>query len=885
MAVAEIKKEDVSPTPEALQMETANQFLSALFCPEDLVIFRPIESWTEGGKKKNRVSYRRTSHHKISPNRNRFLSLYWNREVEEEYLNLYFGVCPRFGRAGQFDLAWQIRKVVALWTDIDHISTEQALQRVEAAQLPQPSIFVNSGNGAHLYWLLDVPFIIEADVPPAVQDEWIELPTGKKKPRKFIVQDGERLYLDKHKHLSKLSTSAHDIQDILAGIANRIGGDHTTDLSRLLRLPGSMNRKDQRNGKPPVPTELVRCDPCIRYPLSLFEPFKVVSATTQRAQNVLAMPLPKVRKPTNGKQDRLSLLIAASEIANSGNRSEADFAVCCFAIENGFDAESVWSQVQNVGKFAEGGQRYFDLTWKSASHNTQEISLDKILNQKSTKKDRAPSSDADDSSANGSSRQVITIDESFSFVADTLHAVTDCMVSTGNCFRRADQTVAIHDDKILSILNSAELAGLLSQFVEFCFSKDDESEYKPFPSTYANTWLNNHVELSRLPLIKAYVHNPVYSEDWRLIAPGFDKETGIYYSGTEIEPRSDTKHIDALLGDFCFKTPGDRTNYIGMMVTMVLIPRFIGSKPATLFCANQAGLGKTILAQIFSLLRDGKRCETISYNPNDEEFEKRLGAHVRRGHTTIIIDNAKSNGRNPKIESACLERSITDPILSFRLLGASDTIRTENSHFLCITANSPEVSRDLVSRSLVVNLNFEGDPSRRTFAIDDPEGYALTHRNEILGELLGLVERWKAAGSALAKTNTRFNKQGWGNIVGGILAVAGQPEFLSNAEEAAAQLDETKRDFAELVDVLADHPQGTWTPAELVEQCAVHKLLADAIGQGSAKSKTTRMGTVAGRFVNEAFKFDDDRIFTFIREPARKCNVYRVADTQKSAEP
>ena len=33
--------------------------------------------------------------------------------------------------------------------------------------------------------------------------------------------------------------------------------------------------------------------------------------------------------------------------------------------------------------------------------------------------------------------------------------------------------------------------------------------------------------------------------------------------------------------------------------------------------------------------------ETATYNPNDEEFEKRLGAIVRRGVTTIIIDNAK----------------------------------------------------------------------------------------------------------------------------------------------------------------------------------------------------------------------------------------------------
>lgn len=91
------------------------------------------------------------------------------------------------------------------------------------------------------------------------------------------------------------------------------------------------------------------------------------------------------------------------------------------------------------------------------------------------------------------------------------------------------------------------------------------------------------------------------------------------------------------------------------------------------------------------------------------------------GATTIIIDKVKSRDRNPKIESACLERSITDPILSFRLLGQSSSIRAENSHIFCITANMPDVSRDLVTRSVIINLDYDGDPEKREFCIADPE--------------------------------------------------------------------------------------------------------------------------------------------------------------------
>ena len=47
-----------------------------------------------------------------------------------------------------------------------------------------------------------------------------------------------------------------------------------------------------------------------------------------------------------------------------------------------------------------------------------------------------------------------------------------------------------------------------------------------------------------------------------------------------------------------------------------------------------------------------------------------------------------------------------------------------------------------------------------------PSGTTL--RVELLAELCGMVERWKAAGRPQASVETRFNKKGWGRIVGGV---------------------------------------------------------------------------------------------------------------------
>jgi hypothetical protein len=186
------------------------------------------------------------------------------------------------------------------------------------------------------------------------------------------------------------------------------------------------------------------------------------------------------------------------------------------------------------------------------------------------------------------------------------------------------------------------------------------------------------------------------------------------------------------------------------------------------------------------------------------------------------------------------------------------------------------VSRDLVTRSTAINLYCEGDPVRRAFSIANPEDYAEQQRLELLGELIGMVERWKAVGTPKANVESRFNKRGWGTIVGGIIEVCGEPDFMANAEEAAMSLDETGREFTELIGVLVEHPQGLWTAAELVELCNKNGLLTADLGDGSPRSLATKMGTLAGRFVSERFPLADGRQAVFQRSANRKGNVYRV---------
>src|SRR5262249_15299654 len=160
----------------------------------------------------------------------------------------------------------------------------------------------------------------------------------------------------------KITPRAERVQFVLAGIAKKIGGDHTQDLSRLLRLPCTMNRKDERNGKTPLPCELVECDPSRRYAFGEFEHFADAAPEQVEAREAAKMKLPKGCL-TQGRQNRLNDLINLCAAAEVGERSGHDFRLCCWAIEQGLDREKIWPEVQEVGKFKERGRQYFDLTW------------------------------------------------------------------------------------------------------------------------------------------------------------------------------------------------------------------------------------------------------------------------------------------------------------------------------------------------------------------------------------------------------------------------------------------------------------------------------------------------------------------------------------------
>ncbi len=274
---------------------SAVTLLTALFEPSDLILFRPVETWTESRRKRSRVDTGNVCYRSAKPTTLEQTVARLQEASETERTNLFFGVCPRAGGKGRFDLAWQIRTVRCLWADLDNCTVEQAIERCTSQSMPKPTAIVNSGNGVHLYWALDQAFLIDdVGVPPPVETQWVEGTDGRKKPKRYILDGSDRIFLNRRHDLTKPSPKALQVHDLLAGIASAINSDHTTDLTRLLRLPGTLNRKDQRNGREPVKAELVDCDGSRKYSIGVFQRFAKSSEENKRQHQISAMPSPPI---------------------------------------------------------------------------------------------------------------------------------------------------------------------------------------------------------------------------------------------------------------------------------------------------------------------------------------------------------------------------------------------------------------------------------------------------------------------------------------------------------------------------------------------------------------------------------------------------------------
>lgn len=245
--------------------------------------------------------------------------------------------------------------------------------------------------------------------------------------------------------------------------------------------------------------------------------------------------------------------------------------------------------------------------------------------------------------------------------------------------------------------------------------------------------------------------------------------------------------LDELLGDFPLHTEADRANALATLITP-FIRDMIPTSPLAVIDAKEAGSGKNLMADIISILTTGKSAQTLPYTVDDNEQRKVITSAFRSGVSILLFDEAH------EIEGASFARALTSHSYQDRVLGSSALAEFPNNRTWISLGNQVQIKGDMARRVYRVRLEYNGaGPESREasqFRHPDLRQWALDNRRDLVTACLIMVRAWHSLGRPQAKLPFRMGSfERWQETLAGILWVAGVEDFLANVPQWRSESD------------------------------------------------------------------------------------------------
>ena len=211
--------------------------------------------------------------------------------------------------------------------------------------------------------------------------------------------------------------------------------------------------------------------------------------------------------------------------------------------------------------------------------------------------------------------------------------------------------------------------------------------------------------------------------------PHVPKVDDIYYWPCNL-PDSDGTALAELLDHLNPETETDRA----LMLAALMTPAWggpPGTRPAFVFTSlHGRGSGKTKTVELFARIWGG--AVSIGEDEDWEQVKTRLLSDDSFTRRIVIIDNIKG-----RLSRGGLEAAITSHSIDGRRLYVGQASRP-NMITWYITANSPDLSRDLAERSVIIKV---GQPQHAAAWTAWSEKFIATRRADVIADLLTILRR------------------------------------------------------------------------------------------------------------------------------------------------
>lgn len=669
--------------------------------------------------------------------------------------DVYFGVHPCFAipptnalgePAAPEDVRSQNDYIAAFngpYTDFDwdDITTEQALERVQAKD-PPPSFVVASGPPGHLhcYWLLRDTFTIDnaddrAEIA-AFQAAWVDHVGGDKKAK---------------------------------------------DLARVLRVPGNVHDK-RAKGAPCMYPVRVLAAPMFLYEMDDLQ----AKLKTNGRPKVVAVPrvVANVQddEPPTGTQDAwVGDIIPRHERHEYLSREAFKMAMV------GMQAEAITAvlkqmDTRGVSPYPTPEHEIVSIAgWAAAHLGPTAPELPSIV---------------------VSNRQLPEVTDD---VVQALAASNEppyLFVQAGRLVRVMFNEFG---NPAIERADLGSMRGMMARAANFYRVGKDKNDVEHRAGiTPPVAYVDDLLKLGHWPFpgLLGITGAPIIHPDGSIVMdPGYDRATCMYYSPAadlgpvEVPETPTTEDVAAALAllqevirEFPFVSNADRTNALAAIITPVVRALIKGCTPMALVNKPAQGTGATLICEALSAIATGEPA-VLRTAPNDnDEWRKTIGSLLQDGRSVVIFDNVDVVLGNTELTSV-----LTATVWGVRKLGEISDLVFPNRTFWVANGNNLRLGGNIPRRCFQVFINAKVvQPWARTgFAHPQLKAWVLEHRARILGAILTLARAWIQAGEPQpASPVVMGGFEEWVRVVGGILHHAGANDFLGNLQEMYAESDD-----------------------------------------------------------------------------------------------
>ena len=209
--------------------------------------------------------------------------------------------------------------------------------------------------------------------------------------------------------------------------------------------------------------------------------------------------------------------------------------------------------------------------------------------------------------------------------------------------------------------------------------------------------------------------------------------------------------------------------------------------PLALYDAPQAGTGKTLLAEVVSIVATGRAAETFSAPNDPEEWRKKITTALSTGTNVVLIDNVIH-----RLDSDALCMALTATTISDRLFRTFERIVLPVKCAWIATGNNIQLGGDMPRRCYWIRIDAKNSqPFRRTgFRHANLRAWVTEHRGELIAALLTIARYWFLQGRKTPKRVRPIGSfEAWSETIGGMLETVGVEGFLGNADTMFEQAD------------------------------------------------------------------------------------------------